>query len=81
MQLKIHKRKSLLITNTSTQREILKQQISLWPASKQDLIFKYWKEFSAFVESIDFELVTECSISKPNQTNQEIIVLSLECGT
>jgi hypothetical protein len=41
--------------NTSAQREVLKQQIGTWPASKQDLIIKHQKEFCAFVESIDFD--------------------------
>ena len=45
--------------NTSAQREVLKQQIGTWPASKQDLIFKYQKELSAFVESIDFEVLQQ----------------------
>jgi hypothetical protein len=40
--------------NTSVQREVLKQQIDAWPTKKQDLIFKYQKQFSAFVETIDF---------------------------
>jgi hypothetical protein len=44
---------------TSVQREVLKQQIGTWPTSKQDLIFKYQKEFSAFVESIDFEALQQ----------------------
>jgi hypothetical protein len=46
-------------TNTDAQRAVLQQQISTWPASKQDLIFKYQKEFSAFVESIDFEVLQQ----------------------
>jgi hypothetical protein len=45
--------------NTSAQREVLKQKLHTWPASKQDLIFKYQKEFSAFVESIDFEVLQQ----------------------
>ena len=45
--------------NTSTQRAVLKQQIHTWPASKEDLIFKYQKEFSAYVESIDFEVLQQ----------------------
>jgi len=45
--------------NNGAQREVLKQQIGTWPESKQDLIFKYQKEFSAFVESIDFEVLQQ----------------------
>jgi hypothetical protein len=41
--------------NTIAQREVLKQQIGTWPTAKQVLIVKYQKQFSAFVESIDFE--------------------------
>ena len=41
--------------NISAQREALKQQIGTWPASKEDLITKYKKEFCAFIESIDFD--------------------------
>ena len=47
-------------TKTNAQREVLKQQISQqgnWPASKQELIHKYRNSFSAFIESIDFELL------------------------
>ena len=45
--------------NTSPQREVLKQQLGTWPASKQGLIFKYQKESTAFVESIDFEVLQQ----------------------
>jgi hypothetical protein len=41
--------------NTSAQREVLKQQIGTWPASKQELIIKHQKEFCSFIESIDFD--------------------------
>jgi hypothetical protein len=41
--------------NTRAQWEVLIQQLGTWPASKRDLILKYQKEFSAFVESIDFD--------------------------
>jgi hypothetical protein len=44
---------------TSAQREVLQQQIGTWPTSKQDLIFKYQKQFRAFVESIDFEALQQ----------------------
>ena len=37
------------------QRELLKQKMGKWPASKEDLITKYKKEFYEFIESIDFE--------------------------
>ena len=49
-------------TKTSTQQELLKHQISKqrnWPESKQELISKYRKLFSAFIESIDFELIQQ----------------------
>jgi hypothetical protein len=45
--------------NTSAQREVLKQQIGTWPTTKQDLIFKSQKQFSTFVESIDFETLQQ----------------------
>ena len=45
----------LQCANTSAQREVLKQQIGTWPASKEDLITKHKKEFCAFIESIDFD--------------------------
>jgi len=41
--------------NNSAQREVLKQQIGTWPASKEDLKTKHKKEFCAFIESIDFD--------------------------
>jgi hypothetical protein len=41
--------------NTNAQREVLKQQIGTWPASKENLITKHKKEFCAFIESIDFD--------------------------
>ena len=46
-------------TKTHTQRDVLKQIIKKgnWPASKQELITKYRNFFSAFIESIDFELL------------------------
>jgi hypothetical protein len=37
------------------QRELLKLQMDTWPASKEDLIMKYKKEFFVFIESIDFD--------------------------
>jgi hypothetical protein len=45
--------------STSVKREVLKQQIGTWPTTKQDLTFKYQKQFSAFVESIDFETLQQ----------------------
>ena len=42
-------------SNTSGQRETLIKRIGTWPASKQDLVNKYHKAFSAFVETVDFE--------------------------
>jgi hypothetical protein len=41
----------------SPQTEALIQQIGTWSASKQDLIIKYQMEFSAFVESTDFDVL------------------------
>jgi hypothetical protein len=38
----------------NAQRE-LKLQMGTWPASKEDLIRKYKKEFFVFIESIDFD--------------------------
>jgi len=35
---------------TSAQREVLKQQIGTWSASKEDLITKHKKEICAFIE-------------------------------
>ena len=37
------------------QRELLRQKMGKWPASKEDLITKYKKEFYECIESIDFE--------------------------
>ena len=37
------------------QRELLKQKMRKCPASKEDLITKYKKEFYQFIESIDFD--------------------------
>jgi hypothetical protein len=45
---------------THTQREVLKQHIIIkgnWPAIKQELVSKYRNLFSAFIESIDLELL------------------------
>jgi hypothetical protein len=39
----------------NAQRELLKLQMGTWPASKDDLITKYKKEFFVFIESIDFD--------------------------
>jgi len=47
-------------TKTSTQRDLLKLQISKqknWLASKVELITKHRKVFSEFIESIDFDLL------------------------
>ena len=47
-------------TKTSAQRELLKLQINK-PMNLQDnkieLITKHWKVYSAFIESIDFDLL------------------------
>jgi hypothetical protein len=39
----------------NAQRILLKLQMGTWPASKEDLITKYKKEFFVFIESIDFD--------------------------
>jgi len=41
--------------NASAKREVMKQQIGTWPASKEDLITKHKKEICAFIESIEFD--------------------------
>ena len=46
-------------SNISAQKEVLKQQIGTWPASKEDLITKYKNEFCACIESIDFDVMKE----------------------
>ena len=45
--------------NLSAQREVIKQQIGTWPASKEDLVSKYQKEFSDFVNAIDFDAIQQ----------------------
>jgi hypothetical protein len=45
--------------NTSVQREFLTQKIGTWPTAKQNLIVKYQKQVSAFIESIDFEALQQ----------------------
>jgi len=53
-------------TMTSTQQELLKHQTSKqrnWPESKQELISKYRKLFSAFIESVDFELIQQSDVN------------------
>jgi hypothetical protein len=45
--------------NLSAQREVIKQQIGTWPVRKEDLTFKYQKEFSAFVNAIDFDAIQQ----------------------
>ena len=37
------------------QRELLKRKMGEWPASKEELMTKYKKEFYVFIESIDFD--------------------------
>jgi len=47
-------------TKTSTQRDLIKLQLSKqknWPANKVELITKHRKVFSEFIESIDFDLL------------------------
>jgi len=47
---------------TSTQREVLKHQISQqrnWMEIKQELISKHKKVFCEFIESIDFEILLQ----------------------
>ena len=47
---------------TSTQREVLKHQLSQqrnWMEIKQELLSKHTKVFCEFIESIDFELLQQ----------------------
>jgi hypothetical protein len=44
---------------SSANREDLTKKIGTRPTSKPDLITKYQKEFSAFVESIDFDALQQ----------------------
>jgi len=39
----------------NAQRELLKQQMGTWPASKEDLITKHKKEFYEYIESIEYD--------------------------
>jgi hypothetical protein len=39
----------------NAQRELLKQQMGTWPASKEELISKNKKELFVFIELIDFD--------------------------
>jgi membrane-bound lytic murein transglycosylase MltF len=41
--------------NLSAQRDVIKQQTGTWPVRKEDFASKYQKEFSAFVNAIDFD--------------------------
>ena len=45
--------------NLSAQREVIQQQIGTWPVRKEDLVSKYQKEFSAFVNAIDFDVIQQ----------------------
>ena len=45
--------------NLSAQREFIQQQIGTWPVRKEDLVSKYQKEFSAFVNAIDFDVIQQ----------------------
>jgi len=45
--------------STKANREDLTKKIGTRPTSKQDLITKYQKDFSAFVESIDFDVLQQ----------------------
>ena len=45
--------------STREQRENMIRHIGAWPTSKQNLINKYQKIFSRFVESIDFDDVQQ----------------------
>ena len=45
----------------SAQREVSKKQIGTWPASKEDVVSKYQKEFSDFVNAIDFDTIQQNS--------------------
>ena len=44
----------------SAQREVIQQQIGTWLVRKEDLASKYQKEFSAFVNAIDWWHTTNC---------------------
>jgi hypothetical protein len=48
-----------LCPNLSAQREVIKQQIGTWPVRKKDLTSKYLKEFSAFVNAMDFDAIQQ----------------------
>jgi hypothetical protein len=66
--------------NSSVQREVVKQQVGTLPTAKQDSIFRYQKQFSAFVESTDFETFTK---ERPVTVTNHMIrknVHSLEYG-
>jgi hypothetical protein len=45
--------------NLSEQREIIKQQIGTWSVRKEDFTSKYQKEFSAFVNAVDFDAIQQ----------------------
>jgi hypothetical protein len=45
--------------NLSAQRDVIKQQIGIWPVRKKDFTSKYQKEFSAFVNAIDFDAMQQ----------------------
>ena len=41
--------------NLSAQQQVIQQQIGTWPVRKEDVASKYQKEFSAFVNAVDFD--------------------------
>jgi hypothetical protein len=45
--------------NLNAQRDVIKQQIGTWPVRKEDFTSKYQKEFSAFVNAIDFDAMQQ----------------------
>jgi hypothetical protein len=48
-----------LCPNLSAQRDVIKQQIGTWPVRKEDFASKDQKEFSAFVNAIDFYAIQQ----------------------
>jgi hypothetical protein len=43
--------------NLSAQRDVIKQQTGTWPVKKEDLVSRYQREFSTYVNAIDFESI------------------------
>jgi hypothetical protein len=47
----------MYIYKLNAQRAVILQQIGKWPVRKHDVIITYLKQFSAFVNSIDFDAI------------------------